>query len=130
MAQPSTTECNLLDLLPEGKAQRVTFYHVTLIFFWLFCALRVTNGRERQVELGPFANCALHSYAAAHFLHYRFANAQPQTAARRIRLLMLGESTEVYKQATEFVGWNATAEVLHLQKELHITTGWSRNFRT
>ena len=120
----------MLDLLPEGEAQRVTFYLVTRIFLWLFCTLRVTNGRERQVELGPFANCALHGYAAAHLLHYRFANAQPQTAARRIRLLMFGESTEVYKQATELVGWNTTAEVLNLQKELHITTGLSRNFRT
>ena len=43
---------------------------------------------------------------------------------------MFGEITEVYKKATELVGWNTTAEVLNLQKELHITTGLSRNFRT
>lgn len=97
MALPSTAKCNLFDLLPEARAQRVTFYQVILIFLWLFCALGVINGRECQVELGPFANCALHSDTAAHLLHYLFANAQPQTAARRIRLLMFGESTEVQK---------------------------------
>ena len=43
---------------------------------------------------------------------------------------MFGESTEVYKQATELAGWNATAEVLNLYEELHITTGLSRKFRT